>query len=96
MKRKLFAVSIVVVGVVLASSCGSYKDDLYKICHAQRLSGAAPDSGLAGSAEWLKANLSTRKSKELMQQLAVTGSIEVMRAEVAANGVAPCPLLDPR
>ena len=94
MKRSVAA--IVFLAFAVAAGCGSYQDDLYKICHAQRLSGAAPDSGLAGSAEWLSKNLSTRRSKELFQQLGMHGSVDGLRAEIAANGIAPCPLLDPR
>jgi hypothetical protein len=84
------------LSLALLSGCGSYRDDLEKICNAEKLSGAPPGSGLAGTAEWLSANLKTKKSFELLRSLAQEGSIESMRAEMTANGITSCPLLDAR
>lgn len=88
MKRVAF------VFLLAASGCGSYKEDLHKLCHAHTLSKAPPDAGIAGVAVWLDANLETKKSRELLHRVASTGNLEELRSEAAAAGVSPCPLIE--
>lgn len=78
-----------------AGGCGSYQSDLHKLCHAHTLSNSPPDAGIAGVAEWLNANLKTKKSRELLVRVANSGNVEELRSEAAAAGVSPCPLIDP-
>ena len=89
MKRAVFLLALA------ASGCGSYSKDLYKLCNAHTLSGAGPDGGIAAVAVWLDENLDTKKSRELLVRVANQGNLEELRAEAAAHGVTPCPLVDP-
>jgi hypothetical protein len=85
---------LAIIALLLCCGCGSYRDDLYKICNAHSLSGAAPGSGLAGVAPWLVDNLKTEKGRQLIRDVAQYGSVEQAREDAKANGITPCPMFD--
>lgn len=78
------------------AGCGTYEKDLHTICNAPKLSGNESASGLAEVGPWLEKNVHTSKGRAFLKSLAGSGSVEAARAEVAAHGIAPCPLLDPQ
>lgn len=86
------------VAALLALSligCASYEKDLHTICNAPKLSGNENATGLAEIGPWLQKNVRTSKGRAFLATLIGSGSVDAARAEVAAHGIAPCPLLDP-
>jgi len=77
------------------SACGSYKSDLEKICNAPALAGNPSATSVADVGAWLDANVRTKKGRALLGSLRGAGSADVALLEARANGIAPCPLLDP-
>ena len=86
---------LVAASALLLAGCGSYEKDLHSICNAPKLSGNETATGLAEVGPWLEKNVRTAKGRAFLTSLANAGSVDAARAEVAAHGIAPCPLLDP-
>lgn len=96
MKMTTKRLLVVAFAASALSACGSYKGDLEKICNAPVLAGDGTEANLAEIGPWLEKNVRTRKGRKFLQNLAGGWSLERAQAEMQANGVAPCPLLDPR
>ena len=88
------ALLAILAATSMLSACGSYKGDLEKICNAPELSGNKDASNFADVGPWLENNIRTRKGRAFLQSLASSGSIDVARIEIRANGLTVCPLLD--
>lgn len=88
-------IAVLAACALMLAGCGSYEKDLHTICNAPKLSGNENATGLAEVGPWLEKNVRTSKGRAFLTSLAGSGSVDAARAEVAAHGIAPCPLLDP-
>ncbi|RMH39369.1 MAG: hypothetical protein D6689_16760 [Deltaproteobacteria bacterium] len=101
--RMALVVASVALGACLSrrrAPDADYADDVRKICHAERLSGALevdPNARQIHVAQWLGRALVTAEARALMARQAALPPAEraaVLREAAAAVGLAGCPTAD--